>query len=185
MDHAGHGEPVFQFRVIDAVAADEQGPGLMNLVQAAGQDSQEHFLGHGLTGVADNVEGRQGPPAHGVDVAQGIGRGDLAEGVGIVDHGGKKIHRLNQRDFRRQAIHPGVIRRLQADQQVGMRLDGQSLQNFLQNPGRNLGSSAGGPDLLHQGLVTFVSHASSLKMVKSSFPCTLGLSYQAFCPKLP
>ena len=48
MDHAGHRQPVFQFRIIDAVAADEQGPGLMNLIEAAGQDSQEHFLGHGL-----------------------------------------------------------------------------------------------------------------------------------------
>ena len=69
MDHAGHGEPVFQFRIIDAVAAHEQGPGLMNLIQAAGQNSLEHLLGHGLNGVADNVEGRQGPPAHGVHVA--------------------------------------------------------------------------------------------------------------------
>jgi len=40
----------------------------MNLIQAAGEDGQEHLLGHGFAGVADNVEGRQGPPAHGVDV---------------------------------------------------------------------------------------------------------------------
>ena len=50
MDHAGDGEPVFQFRIIDAVAAHEEGPGLMNLIQAAGQNSPEHFLGHGLNG---------------------------------------------------------------------------------------------------------------------------------------
>ncbi len=57
---------------------------------AASQDSQEHFLGHGLAGVADNVEGRQGPAAHGVDVAQGIGRGDLAEVYGSLTTGVKK-----------------------------------------------------------------------------------------------
>ena len=176
MDHAGHGEPVFQLRIIDAVAAHQQGPGLMNLIQAAGQDSQEHLFGHGLDGVADDVEGRQGPPAHGVHVAQGIGRGDLAERVGIVDHGGKKVHRLDQRDLGRQAIHPRVIRGLHADQQVGMGLDGQSLQNFLQNPGRNFGSSAGGSDLLHQGLVSFVGHVSSWRWL-NGLSVRLALQY--------
>ena len=50
MDHAGDGEAVFQFRIIDAVAAHEQGPGLVNLVQAAGQNRLEHLWGTVLLG---------------------------------------------------------------------------------------------------------------------------------------
>ena len=61
-----------------------------------------------------------------------------------------------------------------------MRLDGQSLQNFLQNPGRNFASSAGGSDLLHQGLVTFVGHIFSWYVVKTSLPWTAPSVYQLY-----
>ena len=50
MDHAGHRQAVFQLRIIDAVAAHQQGPGLMDLIQAAGQNRLEHLRGHGLQG---------------------------------------------------------------------------------------------------------------------------------------
>ena len=35
---------------------------------------------------------RGGLAAHGVDVAQGVGSGDLAEHVGVVDDGREEVH---------------------------------------------------------------------------------------------
>ena len=54
-----------------------------------------------------------------------------------------------QRDLRRQPEYPGIVRSLHAHQEIQVGLDRQVLKDFLQDPGRNLGRSAGGPDLLH------------------------------------
>ena len=58
---------------------------------------------------------------------EGVRRGDGPEFIGIVDDGRKEIHRLDQGQLRGQTIDPGVVRRLQAHQKIGMRLKGQAL----------------------------------------------------------
>ena len=73
---------------------------------------------------ADESERGEGTSAHSVDVAQGIGGGDLAKGVGIVNDGRKKIHGLHQRGVGTEQIHSGVVGMIEADQNVRVMLPG-------------------------------------------------------------
>ena len=73
-------------------------------LQYRGQDPRPQRTGR----KTDQVEGRQGLAAHGVDVREGVGRGDPAEGRRVVDHGGEEIDGLHQGGIFPQAIDPGV-----------------------------------------------------------------------------
>ena len=69
------------------------------------QDTQIHCLGR----ESDQVHGGFRCSAHGVNIAQGIGGGNLAEPVGIVHNRREKIHRLYQRQIIRNPIDTGVV----------------------------------------------------------------------------
>ena len=56
--------------------------------------------------------------AHRKDVAQGVGRRDLAEDVRIVDECAKEIDGVNQDEPFRDADDRGVVRGMQADHDV-------------------------------------------------------------------
>ncbi len=56
-----------------------------------------------------------GTSAHGIDVAQRIGGGDLAEGVGIVHHGSEEVHGLDQREVGSDFVDAGVVGVIEAD----------------------------------------------------------------------
>jgi len=71
-----------------------------------------------VVGVADQVEGRARLAVHGVDVAQGVGGGDLAVGVRVVDDGREEVERLDERNLIGQAVDACVVVGLGADQQV-------------------------------------------------------------------
>jgi hypothetical protein len=53
--------------------------------------------------------------AHGVNVAQRVGCGDLAESVRVVDDGSEEIDGLHQRLIGRDLIHSGVVGVVEAD----------------------------------------------------------------------
>ena len=74
-----------------------------------------------------------GASAHGVNVAQGIGGGNLAESVGIVHHGREEIDGLHQREVGGDPVHAGVIGVIEADQHVGIVLARQFAQNFVED----------------------------------------------------
>jgi hypothetical protein len=96
VDQAGHGVAEFHFFVANAVAADYYASGFDHFGEAAGKDSLENFE-VAFLGEADHGQGCDGTSSHGVDVAEGVGGGDLAEGVGVVDDGGEKIDGLDKR----------------------------------------------------------------------------------------
>ena len=147
MHHPGGRQAIFEFRVFDTVAAEQQRSGLMDFIQPPGQDGLKVPGGHCLPRVTDNVQGGDRPPSHGINIAQGIGRRNLAKGIRIIDDRRKKIHRLDQGELRRQPEDAGIIGPFQTYQQIRMGLQGQAFQDFLQFPGRNLGSSARRPHL--------------------------------------
>src|ERR1035438_8036149 len=109
MDHAGYRVAKFCFLVADAVASHDCASGFDHLRQAAGQDALED-LDISLVGEADQSERGERLSAHGIDIAERIGGGDLAEDVWIVDDGGEEIHRLDERRLRRELIHASVVR---------------------------------------------------------------------------
>jgi len=77
------------------VPAHDGAAGLHHLGKPSGeyllQDRQIALLGE-----TNNRKGTQRRAPHGVDVAQRVDRGDLAEGVGIVDHRREEVHGLDQ-----------------------------------------------------------------------------------------
>jgi len=127
MHQPGDRQAVFHLRVLDTVPPHQQGPGFVHLVQPPPKHRLEGFRRLALQGKADDIHGQQRPAPHGVDVREGVGRGDGPELIGIVDDGGKEIYRLDQGQLRGQTIDPGVVRRLQSHQEIGMALKRQAL----------------------------------------------------------
>ena len=97
IDNARHRQAVFDLFVLDAVAACHYSARLTDLVHAAFKNPAQNLLAHRLNRKADNVHGRIGLAAHGIDIGQGIGRGNLPEPVGIVDDGRQKVEGLHER----------------------------------------------------------------------------------------
>src|SRR5579859_2072973 len=114
MDQAGYGIAELCFFVADAVAAYYGASGFDHFGEAAGENALED-ADVGLVGETD--EGHRGErlPAHGVNVAERVGGGDLAEGVGVVDDGRKEVDRLYERLVGRELIHSGVVGVIEAN----------------------------------------------------------------------
>jgi hypothetical protein len=105
------------------VAANDGASGFDHLGKAASQDAFENFE-IGFVGEADQGERGERASAHGVDVAERVGGGDLAEGVRIVDDGRKEVDGLHECLVGRELIHSGVVGSVKADQNVGVVLPG-------------------------------------------------------------
>ena len=67
-------------------------------------------------GEADDRERRQRPAAHGVDVADGVGRRDLAEQIRVVHGRREHVHRLHERQVAVEQEHARVVAGRRADQ---------------------------------------------------------------------
>ena len=65
-----------------------------------------------------------GSAAHGVDVAQRVGGGNLSEDIGVIDDGREEVDRLHERQLGRELIHSGVVGCVEADQNVRIMLPG-------------------------------------------------------------
>ena len=97
---------------------------------ATSQGSREAFNRPGQQG-----KGRYRPPAHGIDVAQCIGRCNASKIVGVVDNGGKKVNRLNQSAPVAKVYHRCVVRMLVPHPKQGPKIVGANAacaQNTLQ-----------------------------------------------------
>ena len=114
MNHSRDRISEFRFFIADAVAADHGASGLDHLRQAAGQNALQN-VEIGFIGKADEGQRSQWLSPHGINIAECVGSGDLAEGVGIVHDGREKIHRLHERRLGREQIHAGVVGVIEAD----------------------------------------------------------------------
>ena len=86
---------------------------------AAADDALEHLQRQRVAREIDDVQGEDRPRAHGVDVAERVGRGDAAPQVGVVDDGRDVVDRGDQRQVvgqagRRPRRRPGRARRARA-----------------------------------------------------------------------
>ena len=71
------------------------------------------------------AERRDGTAAHGVDVAESVGGGDLAELEGIVDDGREEVDSLNDSEIGREAVNGRVVAGFEADDAIGIGLCGE------------------------------------------------------------
>jgi len=141
MDHARHGQAILQLLVLDAVPPDKRNPCLGHLVASPLENLPENGDVHLLDGKGDKVHGRFWDPAHGIDIAQGVGRGDLPEPVGVIHDGREEIDCLYKSNVIGNLIHPRVVGFIQPDQHMLVRRKGQSAQGLLQVPWRQFGGS--------------------------------------------
>ncbi len=92
---AGNRKPVFKLGINDGVSPDERYLGLSHLIYAASEDILQNRNIQGFRWETNDVHGCQRLTAHSVDIAQGIGDGNLPEHVGVIDYGREEIDCLN------------------------------------------------------------------------------------------
>ena len=90
-----------------------------------------------------DVERGQGPPAHGVDVGQRVGRGDAAEVVGVVDDRREEVDGLHERELVGDPPHRRVVAGRRAHEQLGRRRRRQAADDRQEGRGRQLASAPG------------------------------------------
>ena len=150
MDKAGDAQAVFGFVVLNGVSAGDDAAGLHRLVVTALQNLadglQRQAVGH-----TQKVHGQLGQAAHGIDIAEGVCRGDLAEQIGIVHNGRKEIYRLDDGGIVADLVNTGVVAAVIAHKQVCVLHVGQSGQDGRKGTRPQFGSSAGGGSHLGQG----------------------------------
>ena len=141
MDNAHDGQAVLHVAVGDGVAPRQDAPGLDDLLRAALHDLPQDVQIHGLR-EADDVQGGLYLTAHGVDVAEGIGGRDLAEGVGVLHHGWEEVQGLDDGDVVGHLVHGGVVLAVVADEQIFvLRAPGQQAQHPAEDAGAQLGGA--------------------------------------------
>ena len=114
------GEAERQLRALAGVAADERAAGLaQHLVRAGHHRGQVGLdLGFEPVGHGRDRQRRLRLAAHGIDVAERMVGGDLAEHVGVVDDGAEIIDGLQREPFAADIDERRVIRRVEADDDV-------------------------------------------------------------------
>ena len=80
------------------------------------KDLRLQFLGR----KHDQIEAGDGSSAHGIDVTDGIGCCNLAEGVGIVHRRRDEVCGGDQGDFIREAVDARIITGVKADKKIGI-----------------------------------------------------------------
>ena len=91
-----------------------------------------------------------GPPTHGVHVAQGIGRGNLPKRERVVDHGSKEIHGLYECTIVANAVDTRIVRLVESNQKIGVRLGRKAVQDGAQRARSELTGASAGFYLLSQ-----------------------------------
>ncbi len=114
VNQTGDGVAKFCFFVADAVAADHGASGFHHFRKTAGEDASENFDVRFIRKAYEGERG-DGTASHGVDVAEGVGGGDLSEGVWIVDDGREEVDGLHERQVGSDQIHSGVVGVIEAD----------------------------------------------------------------------
>ena len=92
---AAHGQAVLGLVVVDGVAARDRATGLDALIGTACQNLAGDLDAQAARD-AQQVHGMARPPAHGVDVRQRVGRGDLAKQERVVDHRREEVDGLHE-----------------------------------------------------------------------------------------
>ena len=90
LDDAGDGQAILRLVVVHGMPSHDQHARLKSFVRTASEHAHKDVLGK-VDREADDVERGHRPPAHGVDVAEGVGRGYLSERVGVVDDGREEV----------------------------------------------------------------------------------------------
>ena len=140
-DEPCDGHAVLGFLVVNGVASDDERAGLPRLGGAAFENTAQDVF-RKADGEADDVQCQQGPGTHGVDIAEGVGGGDLPERKRVVDYGREEVYGLDESEVVVEAVDCGVVRGADPDEQVRIVDWGQMAQDLRQVVRTELGGSA-------------------------------------------
>ena len=120
VDGADDGEAVLRFGVVDGMTAADQRARGAHHVGAAVEHAREQLERQPLARPGDEVEREQRRAAHRVHVGERVGGGDAAPVVGVVDDRREEVGGHDDREVVAQAVHRGVVRGVEPDEQVGV-----------------------------------------------------------------
>src|SRR5918994_1148924 len=183
MNSAGHGQTVFDLFIDDAVTADDDCAAFFDLIGAAFENFSQDLDVHLSFWKADEVQACLGLAAHGVDVAEGIRRRDLPEGIRVIDNRREEIDCVDDGEVRSQAKYSGVVGRLRPDQHVRVVELWQIVQNLHEVGWAELSGSTRGFDRLRQPNGLFLSDHHRLVSVVRSQTQFNALSHAFLWPK--
>jgi hypothetical protein len=125
MDDACDGQAELWLVILDGVASGKHCTGFRDLAESPCHDLMQNLRLQLLGREHGQVEAGDGSPSHGVDVADGIGCGDLAEGERIIHRRSDEICGRDQGDLVREAIDPRIVARFVANKEIGILVLGQ------------------------------------------------------------
>jgi hypothetical protein len=128
---AGDSQAVLGFLIIDTVPAGYDRTGLGDFFGPAAQNLAQDLYAK-VVRKGDQIDGKKYPPAHGVNIGQGVGGRDRAEVVGIINNRREEIGRGDNRLFFIQAKYGRIICAIQTDQEVRIIGRFKCLANWFQ-----------------------------------------------------
>src|SRR5205814_9298253 len=102
--------------VVDRVTSDDSYTGRTGDSAAAANNLFEQSFAQQLAWEADEVERKQWPGAHRIDVGQRVRGGDAAEVVRVVNNGREEIRRRDNRAARIDPVNSRVVGKLCIDE---------------------------------------------------------------------
>src|SRR5215510_1734274 len=150
MDGSGDCHAIFDFLVDDAVPADDHSATFFHFVSAAAQNLAKNRDVYFPLRKTNNVHAGLRFTAHGVDIAQRISSGGLAENIRVIEDGSEKIDGVDDGEVGTKTIDPRVVGGFGSDQHVGVLKLRQGVQDLHEVGGAELGGSTRGLDLLRQ-----------------------------------
>ena len=106
-------------------------------LQDAAQNVQIHFLGE-----THDIQRGFYRAAHGVNIAEGVGSRNLAENIRILHHGREEIQRLYHGNVIGELVHRGIVRMVEAYQQIGIGKGRKFVQRMGQCARAQFGSAS-------------------------------------------
>ena len=153
IDRSGDGVPEFDFLILHGVAAKQRDARFAQLVESAAKDFAD---GPGLEALfrerGDRERGQR-PAAHRVDVADGVGRGDLAVDVRVVDDRREEVDGLHERRSALPREHTRIVRGPEVDEDAVVGRGWDSAQHLSELACGEFARSTGAGDHLGQTLV--------------------------------
>ena len=152
IDLAGDGVAELHFVVAHGVAAEQRHAGLAQLVEPAGEDGgDDGGIEIALRKPCDGERGQR-LPAHGVDVAEGVGGGNLAVRVRVVDDGREEVDRLDKGRPSRPGVNARIVGRAEIKQDPRILLSRNATQDLGELARGEFARSTGAGDHFGQTL---------------------------------
>ena len=120
MDESHHAQPEHGLGATHGMPADHAAAAGRDHLGRAARNSRDHLIRH-LRGKSSECQRERDSASHRIDVADGVGGGDRAVVVRIVEQRRKEVDGGDQCTLGIERIHRGIIERCEPDQHVGVR----------------------------------------------------------------